>query len=137
MTRSRDHLSLRKSLHALWNCGGGTEGTRIIIEGLGWHLSRPASTAIARHVMALFLHAAKTPHSKSSRSEASDLLRSIGRRIEASVPDYGLFIYSVHVRVGLAWIAVGGRSIRSCNGKARDHCSRRVSVGDGGALIQR
>ena len=74
MTHSRDHFSLRKSLHALWNCGGGTEGTRIILEGLGWHLSRLMSVAIAQHVMALFLNAAETSHNASSRSEASDLL---------------------------------------------------------------
>ena len=42
--------------------------------------------------MALFLNAAKTSRSASSRSEASNLLRLIGRRIEALVSDYGVSI---------------------------------------------
>ena len=68
------------------------EVTRIILEGLGWCLSRPTSVAIARHAMALFLNAAKTSHSALWRFEASNLLRSISRRIEVSVSDYGVSI---------------------------------------------
>ena len=39
--------------------------------------------------------------------------------------------------MGLAGIAVGGRSARSRDGKAQDHHRRRVSIGDGGALRRR
>ena len=144
-TRYRDHLSLRNSLYALWNCGGGTEGTQIILEGLGWHMSRPTSAAIARHAMALFLNAAETSRSASSRSEASDLLLSIGRQIKAvgvRLRGFHLDIAlndSVCVREWLAGIAFGGRGIRSRNGEAQDHrhCRRaprrrRVDAGVGG-----
>jgi len=44
---------------------------------------------------------------------------------------------SVPIRVGLTGIAVGGRDIWSCDGKARDHRRRRVSVGNGGAPRRR
>ncbi len=62
------------------------------LEGLGWRLSQPTSAAIARHAMALILNAAKTSHSASLGSEASNLLQLIGRRIEARMPDYGVSI---------------------------------------------
>jgi hypothetical protein len=39
--------------------------------------------------------------------------------------------------VGLAGIAVGGRGVRLRDGKARDHCRCRVSVGNGGAPRRR
>ena len=42
--------------------------------------------------MALFLNAAERSHSTSSRSEASDLLQSIGRWIKVLVSDYGVSI---------------------------------------------
>jgi hypothetical protein len=35
--------------------------------------------------------------------------------------------------VGIAGIAIGGHGVHSRDGKARDHCRHRVSVGDGRA----
>ena len=85
----RDYAALSHGAHSAAEIASAE---RTILEGLGWRLSRPTSASIARHAMALFLNAAETSRSASSRSEASDLLRSIDRRIEASVSDYGVSI---------------------------------------------
>ena len=77
------------------------EGTRIILVGLGWHLSQLRSVGIALCVMVLFLNATKTWYSLSSRSEASDLLQSIDRQIEACVSDCGVIISALSSRIVL------------------------------------
>jgi hypothetical protein len=62
--------------------------------------------------MALFLNAAEKSHSASSRSEASDLLRSIGRQIKARVSDYGIFILASPSTIAFAsvWGSLGSQS---------------------------
>jgi hypothetical protein len=62
--------------------------------------------------MALFLDAAKTSHSASSRSEASNLFRSIGRQIEACVSDYRVFIMASPSPIAFAsvWGSLGSLS---------------------------
>jgi len=100
-----------------------------ILEGLLWCLSRLTSAAIAQHAMALFLNAVMMSRSALSRSEASNLLQLIGRRIKARVSDYVVSISASPSR-----IMFGGCGIRSRNGKAGDHHCCRVGIDNGRAL---
>jgi hypothetical protein len=72
--------------------------------------------------MALFLNAAETSHNASPRSEASDLLRSIGRRIEARVSDYGVFILASPSTIAFAsvWGSLGSQSVVGTFGRAME-----------------
>ncbi len=77
-------------------------GSSLRASCLIWRLSQPKCMAIARHVMALFLNAAETLRSASSRSEASDLLRSISMRIKDYVLDYGVSISTSPLTIAFA-----------------------------------
>jgi hypothetical protein len=106
----RDYAALSHGAHS---AGEIVSAERTILEGLGWRMSRPTSASIARHAMALFLNAAGTTTSRrngapsSSRSSGtSDLLRSIERRIEASVSDYWVSISASPSAIAFA--SVGG-----------------------------
>ena len=106
----RDYAALSHGAHSAAEI---VSAERTILEGLGWRMSRPTSASIARHAMALFLNAAGTTTSRrngapsSSRSSGtSDLLRSIERRIEASVSDYWVSISASPSAIAFA--SVGG-----------------------------
>jgi hypothetical protein len=72
--------------------------------------------------MALFLNAAETSHSALLRSEASDLLRSTGRRIEARVSDYGIFILALPSTIAFTsvWGLLGSQSVVASFGRAME-----------------
>ena len=80
------------------------------------------SAVITRHAMALFLNTAEMSHSSSSRSEASDLLQSIVRRIEARVLDYGVFILASPSAIAFAsvWGSLGSQSAVAASGRAME-----------------
>ena len=82
----------------------------------------PTSAVIARHAMTLFLNTAETPHNALSRSEASDLLRSIDRRIEARVSEYGIFILASPLTIAFAsmWGSLGSQSAVAAFGCAME-----------------
>jgi len=83
--------------------------------------------------MALFLNTAEMSHSASSRSEASDLLRSIGRRIEARVSDYGVFISALPSRIASVSVSgsLGSPSVVTAFGCAMER--NRIIVADASA----
>jgi hypothetical protein len=72
--------------------------------------------------MTLFLNTAETPHNALSRSEASDLLRSIDRRIEARVSEYGIFILASPLTIAFAsmWGSLGSQSAVAAFGRAME-----------------
>ncbi len=72
--------------------------------------------------MALFLNAAETLHSASSRSEVSDLLQSIGRRIEARMSNYGVFILASPLTIAFVsvWGSLGSPSAVAAFGPAME-----------------
>jgi hypothetical protein len=80
------------------------------------------SAVFTRHAMALFLNAAEMLHSASSRSEASDLLQSIVRRIEVHVTDYGVFILASPSTIAFAsvWGSLGLQSAVVAFGRAME-----------------
>jgi hypothetical protein len=80
------------------------------------------SAVFTRHAMALFLNAAEMPHSASSRSEASDLLQLIVRRIEARVSDYGVFVLASPSTIAFVsvWGSLGSQSAVAASGRAME-----------------
>jgi hypothetical protein len=120
----RDYAALSHGAHSAAEI---VSAERTILEGLGWRMSRPTSASIARHAVALFLDAAGTTTSRrngapsSSRSSGtSDLLRSIGERIEESVSDYGVSVSSSPSAIAFASVgcSLGSPSAVAAFGRA-------------------